>query len=142
MDPNEVRTFLGADTRIAVVSTTRDDGRPHAAPVLYVLDRSDSDWGFELVFLTGVLSVKGRNLHRTGQARISVAQDAYPYPSIVLDGTVATSENEDELLRWATAIGGRYLDVDQAGVFRDRNASAGEMVVRIDPTHVIATRGV
>lgn len=53
---------LLAGTRTGVLSTVCKDGRPHAAPIWFVLD------GDTVVFTTGRGTVKGRNLRRTGQA--------------------------------------------------------------------------
>ena len=47
-------------------------------------------------------------------------------------------KDPDELLRTATAIGGRYMGADRAEEFGRRNGVPGELVVRIRPTKVIA----
>ena len=52
------------------------------------------------------------------------------------------SEDLDELLRFATVIGGRYMGPDRAGEFGRRNAVRGELLVRLRPERVIATSGV
>ncbi len=68
---------LGA-SRNYWISTTRDDGRPHAMPV----------WGVvvdgELWFGTKPDSVKGRNLERTGQL---VAHTESGDETVILEGT-------------------------------------------------------
>jgi hypothetical protein len=45
-----------------------------------------------------------------------------------------------ELAYWAREIGGRYMGQDQAEAFGKRNAVEGELVVRVRPVKVIATR--
>ena len=50
------RAFITEGTRTAVLATARDDGRPHAAPIAFVLDHDD------ILFLTNAETVKGRNL--------------------------------------------------------------------------------
>ena len=50
----------------------------------------------------------------------------------------ARSEDPDELLASATAIGGRYMGADRAEEFGRRNGVPGELVVRLRPTKVIA----
>ena len=44
----------------------------------------------------------------------------------------------DELLRFATAIGGRYMGAERAEEFGRRNAVPGELLVRVTPTRVRA----
>jgi hypothetical protein len=44
----------------------------------------------------------------------------------------------DELLRFATEIGGRYMGPERAEEFGQRNAVPGELLVRVTPERVIA----
>lgn len=53
MNPDEYRAFLQEGTRTLKLATTRDDGRPHVAPVWFLLD------GDTIVFTTGAETVKG-----------------------------------------------------------------------------------
>ena len=46
----------------------------------------------------------------------------------------SVSEDPDELLHWATVIGGRYMGEDRAGDYGARNGVPGELVVRLRPT--------
>jgi hypothetical protein len=54
-----------------------------------------------------------------------------------VQGTAELSEDADELLRTATAIGARYMGADRAEQFGRRNAIPGELVVRLRPTKVL-----
>jgi PPOX class probable F420-dependent enzyme len=132
MSDEERRAFLGEGTRTGVLSTVRPDGRPHAAPVWFVLD------GDDFVFTTGRETVKGRNLLRTRQAALTVDDAAPPFAFVTASGRVEISENLDALLRWATVIGGRYMGEHQAEEFGRRNAVPGELLVRLVPTRCIA----
>ena len=58
MTDDEHHAFLTEGTRTAKVATHRADGRPHAAPVWFVLD------GDDVIFTTGEGTVKGRTLLR------------------------------------------------------------------------------
>ena len=53
-------------------------------------------------------------------------------------GRVTVHEDLDELLRFATAIGARYMGQDRADEFGRRNAVPGELLVRVTPERVIA----
>ncbi|GGM58406.1 PPOX class F420-dependent enzyme [Longimycelium tulufanense] len=131
MTDAEWRAFLTADTRTAKLATVREDGRPHVAPVWFVLD------GDTLVFTTGATSVKGRNLRRTGYAAVAVDTDGPPYAFVTVEGPVSISDDQDEKLRWATAVARRYVGDKLAPAFGARNAVPGEIVVRLSIAKVV-----
>ena len=133
MSRDEVRAFLSHGTRTAKLATSLPDGQPHVMPVWFVLD------GEELVFTTWGDSVKGRNLRRDPRAAVIVDDEVAPYAFVHIRGYVMLSEDLDELLRFATAIGGRYMGADRADEFGRRNAVPGELLVRLRPKRVIAT---
>ncbi|CAM5238218.1 MULTISPECIES: PPOX class F420-dependent oxidoreductase [Streptomyces] len=132
MTDEEWRAFLSEGTRTAKVSTVRADGRPHIAPVWFLLD------GDSVVFNTGKESVKGRNLARDGQVALCVDDDRPPYAFVVVQGRAELSEDPEELLRWATRIAGRYVGAGAAEEFGRRNGVPGELVVRVRIDKVIA----
>ena len=136
MTPEEIRAFLSHGTRTAKLATTGPGGQPHVMPVWFVLD------GEDVVFTTGRGSVKGRNLRRDPRAAVVVDEDVTPYAFVHLRGRAALSEDLGELLRFATAIGGRYMGADRAEEFGRRNAVAGELLVRLHPERVIASSDV
>jgi PPOX class probable F420-dependent enzyme len=132
MSDAELREFLLEGTRTAKVGTARRDGRPHVAPVWFLLD------GDDVVFTTGENSVKGRNLRGNPAVTICVADDEPPYAFAVIEGTASLSTDLDELRRWAGDIGGRYMGKERAEEMAKINAVPGEMVVRVTPTHVVS----
>jgi PPOX class probable F420-dependent enzyme len=137
MSDAEWREFAAEGTRTGKLATVREDGRPHVAPVWFVLD------GDDVVFNTGRDSVKGRNLRRPGaRAAICVDDERPPFAFVVLEGEVSVSEEPGELLRWATAIGGRYMGADRAEEFGRRNGVPGELLVRVRVDRVVAHKGV
>ncbi|HEV2528900.1 MAG TPA: PPOX class F420-dependent oxidoreductase [Thermomicrobiales bacterium] len=143
MSAEEIRTFLGAGTRTGKLATVRADGRPHIAPIWFVLDESaDNEWGFDVILNTGVQTVKGRNLRRDGQVALTVDDERPPFAFVVIEGVADLSEDLDAMLTWSTRIGGRYMGADQAETFGTRNAVPGEYLVRIRPTKVVAEAGV
>ena len=133
MDEAEWRAFLRDPVRPAVLATSRADGRPHAAPIWYDLDDDGA-----VVFNTGVDTVKGRNLRRTGKATLVVQDDRPPYSFVVITGTATWSDDLDDVRAWAARIGGRYMGADRAEEYGARNGVPGELVVRVTPTHVVA----
>ncbi|MFG3393601.1 MULTISPECIES: PPOX class F420-dependent oxidoreductase [Streptomyces] len=135
MTDEEWRGFLSEGTRTAKVSTVRADGRPHIAPVWFLLD------GDSVVFNTGKESVKGRNLARDGRVALCVDDDRPPYAFAVVQGQAELSEDPEELLRWATRIAVRYVGADAAEEFGRRNGVPGELVVRVRIDKVVAMAG-
>jgi PPOX class probable F420-dependent enzyme len=136
MTPDEILAFLGHGTRTAKLATSGPSGQPHVMPVWFVLD------GEEMVFTTWSDSVKGRNLRRNPRAAVIVDDEVPPYAFVHVRGRVTLSEDPEELLRFATAIGSRYMGADRAGEFGRRNAAPGELLVRLRPDRVIATADV
>ncbi|MBV9197798.1 MAG: PPOX class F420-dependent oxidoreductase [Solirubrobacterales bacterium] len=132
MTPDEIHRFLSHGTPTAKLVISGPGGEPHVMPVWFVLDDE------ELVFTTWGESVKGRNLRRSPRAAVIVDDEVAPYAFVHIRGHVTLSENLEELLRFATAIGDRYMGADQAGEFGRRNAVLDELLVRLRPERVIA----
>jgi hypothetical protein len=132
MSPAERSHFLTHPVRTGKLATVNDDGSPHLAPIWFALD------GDDLVFNTGLHSVKCKNIQRTGRAAICVDDDQPPFSYVTVSGPATLSEEPSEVLRWATTIGGRYMGTDKAEALGKRNSGAGHGVVRIRPEHVVA----
>lgn len=136
MTPEQWRDFAAAGTRTGKLATVRADGRPHIAPIWFVLD------GDDLVFNTGATSVKGKAILRDPRVAICIDDEAPPFAFVLLEGTAQTSTDVAEMLPWAIKIGARYMGADVAEQFGRRNAVAGELLVRVTPSRVIAKGGV
>ena len=136
MTSDERRAFLAHGTRTGKLATVRPDGRPHIAPVWFVLE------GDILVFTTGEATVKGRALRRDPRVSLLVDDETPPFAYVLVEGKAEVSEDLDDMLRWATLIGGRYMGADQAEAFGRRNAVPGELLVRIIPTKMLARSGI
>ncbi|MEV6059474.1 PPOX class F420-dependent oxidoreductase [Nocardia asteroides] len=127
-----VREFLSHGTRTGKVAFTGADGRPLVTPVWFVVE------GDELVFNTGKNTAKGRAFARDPRVALCVDLEEPPYGLVEVQGTVTLSEDPGELVRTATDIAARYMGPDKAEEFGKRNGVAGELVVRVRPTKVIA----
>lgn len=137
MSPDEWRAFLREPARPAMLATVRRDGRPHVAPVWIAVDGDDT-----IVFTTGAGTVKGRAIRSDPRVAICVDDDRPPFSYVLVEGTATVSENMDDLLEWATVIGGRYMGADAAEAFGRRNAVPGELLVRVTAGHVVARRNI
>ena len=136
MTTEQWHEFVMTGTLTGKLAVTRADGRPHVTPVWFVLD------GDDVILNTGTDSVKGKALRRDPRVCLSVDDQVPPYSFVVIDGVAEISEDRDELRRWATAIGGRYMGAARAEEFGIRNAVPGELLIRIRPTRVIARAGI
>lgn len=136
MTQEEWRAFVSHSTRTGKLSTVREDGSPHIAPIWFVLD------GDSFVFNTGRNTVKGRNLARDGRVALCVDDDRPPFSYVVLQGRAHLSDDLEEMLPWATRIGARYMGEEQGESFGRRNAVPGELLVRVPIDKVIAMAGI
>jgi PPOX class probable F420-dependent enzyme len=119
--------------RTGKLATVRADGRPHVAPFWFDVDHDGS-----VVFNTGEATVKGRNLARDPRASFCVDDERPPFSFVVLEGVVEITKDLDEIRRWATRIGGRYMGTDRAEEYGSRNGVAGEWVVRLRAANVVS----
>ena len=131
IDPT-VHSFLATGTRTGKLGFVAADGRPLVAPVWFVLD------GPDIVFNTGRTSAKGHAIARDPRLVLCVDLEEPPYGFAQVQGTATVSEDLDELVRVATAIGARYMGPDRAEEFGKRNGVPGELLVRLHPTKVLS----
>ena len=132
MTEQEWHAFVMEGTRTGKVATARKDGRPHVVPVWFVLDRED------IAFTTSATSVKGQALRREPYACMCVDDQVAPFSFVMIEGPVDLSTDPAELREIATRIGRRYMGDARADEFGARNATAGELLVRLRPEHVLA----
>ncbi len=126
------REFVSHGTRTGKLATVRADGSPHVVPIWFLLD------GDDVVFTTGARSVKGRAMARDGRAALCVDDENPPYSFVTLRGRATVSEELTELRHWATRLGARYMGEEAAEAFGARNATPGELLVRLHVEQVTA----
>ncbi len=126
------REFLSYGCRTAKLATVRQDGRPHVAPVWFVLD------GEDLVLMTHQDSVNGRTLLREPRVMISVDDEEFPFGFVLVEG-IATCERLEpkSLLPWSLRIATRYVPDDALRSTADRNSVDGKLLVRVQITNLI-----
>ena len=138
MTDSEVQTFLrSSPPHTGKLATTRKDGRPHVAPIWFAFDDDGS-----VVFTTGAETVKGVTMRRDPRVSLCIDDERPPFAFVILEGTVSFDDDLDGLLHWATVIGGRYMGVEQADAYGQRNAVPGELLVRLRPSRVTSARDV
>lgn len=126
--------------RTGKLAVTRRDGSPHVAPVWVDLDGDGDD--ARLVFMTSAETVKGKSILRDGRVALCFDDDRPPFSFVTVTGSTTTSTDPDDLLHWATRIGGRYMGADRAEEYGVRNGVPPELVVFVAPTRVVAARDV
>ncbi|HWD54228.1 MAG TPA: PPOX class F420-dependent oxidoreductase [Acidimicrobiales bacterium] len=134
MHAAEAEAFLASiPPHTGKLATVRADGRPHVAPVWYVVDPDGT-----IIFNTGESTVKGRNLRRDPRASLCVDDERPPFSFVVVEGVVDLSDDLDDLRTSATRIGARYMGEERAKEFGARNGVAGELVARLRPERVVS----
>ncbi|MFN2594224.1 MAG: PPOX class F420-dependent oxidoreductase [Actinomycetota bacterium] len=136
MTDDEWRAFVSEGTRTGKLAIVRKNGFPHVVPVWFVVD------GDDIVFNTGEATVKGRAIARDGRVSMCVDEEDPPYSYVQLNGRATVSDDLEELRKFATLIGARYMGADRAEEFGARNGVPGELLVRFTPDHVVAERDV
>ena len=136
MSTEEALEFLATGTRTAKVAWVASDGRPHVAPMWFIVEDGD------VLFNTSAEVGKSRALRRDPRISLVVDVEEPPYAFVKVDGTVEITEDLDELLRVATAVGGRYMGADQAEAYGARNGVPGECLVRVRPTSIAGFDGI
>lgn len=132
MTSTEAYAFLSDGRRTGKFATTKADGRPHVTPVWFVVDDGD------LVFNTWHTSAKAKHLRRDPRASLVVDLEEPPYAYVMVEGDAVLSDDLEEVRRFATRIGGRYMGADRAEEFGERNGVDGELVVRLTPSKILA----
>jgi PPOX class probable F420-dependent enzyme len=142
MTTDELLNFLtDLPARTAKLATTRLDGRPHVAPIWFALDTTtagnDSPIG-DIMFNTGLSTLKGKAISRDARVALCVDDERPPFSFVTIEGTATVSQDMDEVIRWASLLGGRYMGEEHAEEYGQRNGVPGELLVRVRPTNIVA----
>jgi len=131
------QAFVSATpARTAKLAIVTASGAPLVAPIWTALD------GEQIVFNTGADTAKGRAIARDPRVSLCWDDQAPPFSFVVVHGTAEIVDDLDEVRRWAGIIGGRYMGAERAGEYGARNGVPGELLVRVTPTKVIASKDI
>jgi PPOX class probable F420-dependent enzyme len=128
----EAKVFLMERPRTGKLATVRADGRPHVAPIWFTMD------GDTILFTTWHTTVKAANIRHDPRVCLCVDDDSPPFAFVIVEGTAKFSDDTDALQHWTTRIAERYMGSTKAEVYGQRNSVAGELLVRVTPTKLIA----
>jgi PPOX class probable F420-dependent enzyme len=135
-DPFWREFILELPARTAKFASVAADGSPRVTPIWVVLD------GDDVVFTTDETSAKAKAIKRDPRVAMCFDDERPPFSYVIVHGEASLSDDLDELRRWATVIGGRYMGADRADEFGVRNGAPGELVVRVTPTKVLIVRDI
>ncbi|MBO0841094.1 MAG: PPOX class F420-dependent oxidoreductase, partial [Sciscionella sp.] len=107
MTEDEWRAFALHGTRTGKLAVTRSSGAPHVTPVWFAVD------GDDVVFTTHSSSLKAKALQPDPRFALLVDDQAPPYSYVLIEARARLSEDLDELRRWATVLGARYMGADR-----------------------------
>ena len=133
MSEDEWRRFVMEGTRTGKLATVRTDGSATVVPIWFVLDDDGT-----FVFTTPAGSAKGKAMRRDPRVALVVDDDRPPYAFVLARGDVTLTSDVEAMLPWAIRIGGRYMGEERAEEFGRRNATPGEVLVRLVPRTVLA----
>ncbi|WP_078281500.1 PPOX class F420-dependent oxidoreductase [Mycobacteroides franklinii] len=140
MSREEWWAFASAGTRTGMLGLVRANGAPIVTPVWFVLHVGPD--GDELIFTTGTDTLKGKAIRRDPRISLAVDDQRPPFSYVQFTAEARLTSDHDEMLEWATRIGGRYMGADQAEQFGRRNAVPEESLVRAKITTVLARAGI
>jgi len=132
MTNEEYLKFISEGTRTGKLATVNKDGSPHVVPVWFHVD------GENIVFSTGLESVKYKNMGRDPRVCLSVDEEKGLYSFVKIDGTVSFSNKEEDRVNWAKKIAARYMGEEHAEAYGKRNSGPDEVVATIKPHRVLA----
>jgi PPOX class probable F420-dependent enzyme len=127
---------LASPAKTAKLAIVSPSGAPLVAPVWVDLD------GDDILFNTGRGTGKGKAIQRDPRVAMCFDDQEPPFSFVLVHGRAAVSEDLDEVRRWATRIGGRYMGPERAQEYGERNGVPGELLVRVTPTKVIAAKDI
>jgi PPOX class probable F420-dependent enzyme len=136
MSRDEWWKFASEGTRTGMLGLVRANGAPIVTPIWFLLDEGPD--GDELVFNTGTETLKGKAITRDGRISLAVDDQRPPFSYVQFTAEARLTHDHDEMLEWATRIGGRYMGADRAAEYGRRNAVPEEALVRAKITKVIA----
>lgn len=136
MSRDEWWQFASEGTRTGMLGLVRANGAPIVTPVWFLLNEGPD--GDELIFTTGTDTLKGKAIRRDGRLSLAVDDQKPPYSYVQFTAEAVLHHDYDEMLEWATRLGGRYMGEDQAEAYGKRNAVPEESLVRARITKVIA----
>jgi len=143
MSKEEIARFVMQGTFTGKLATVRKDGSSHVVPIWFVLDNENSKRRGNIIFTTYSTSVKANNIRRNNRVSICIDDQTRPLAFVTMFGSAKIHiHKQKEVLKWATKIAERYMGKKNAEAYGRRNSSEGAVLVRINPTRIIAEKDI
>jgi PPOX class probable F420-dependent enzyme len=144
MSKAEIARFLMQGTFTGKLATVNKDGSSHVVPIWFVLDdKNNRNKVGNIVFTTGESSTKAGNIHRDNKVSICVDDQTPPFSFVSVFGIAKIYPyKQNEVLKWATKIAGRYMGKRNAESYGKRNSEEGSVLVKIKPTRMVGEKDV
>src|SRR5919197_2196888 len=144
MSKKEIRNFLMQCTLTGQLATVKRDGSPHVVPIWFILDdSSDNNSSGDIIFTTSSMSVKAKNIQRDNRVSICIDDQTPPFSFVTVYGTAKIQQyTQNELLKLATKIAGRYMGRKNAESYGRRNSTACQLLVRVKPTGIVSEKDI
>jgi PPOX class probable F420-dependent enzyme len=146
MSKEEIARFAMRGTFTGKLATVRKEGSSHVVPIWFVLDNENSKRRGRIgniIFTTYSTSVKANNIRRNNRVSICMDDQTRPFSFVTIFGSAKIHiYNQKEVLKWATKIAERYMGKKNAEAYGRRNSSEGAVLVRINPTRIIAEKDI
>jgi PPOX class probable F420-dependent enzyme len=136
MTAAERRAFLQEGGKTGKLATVRPDGRPHVAPIWFVLD------GDDIIFTTWHETVKAANLEHDPRVAFVVDDPSRRSPLCWWRGWRKLTKKAPDMLRWTTQLAARYMGDELAAGYGRATRSKGNGWCAIRPTHFVARKGI
>ena len=138
MTDSEIHNFLMEGTYTGKLATIRKDGRPHIAPIWFILEGDNTN----IIFMTWHDSIKAKNIKNNPMVSLCVDDQTPPFSFVTVEGTAEIIDEPNDLLLWATRIAARYMGEKNSQTYGSRNSSEGELLLRIRPNKIIGQKDI
>jgi general stress protein 26 len=96
-----------------------------------------------IIFTTYSTSVKANNIRRDNRVSICIDDQTLPFSFVTIFCSAKIQiYKQTEVFKWDTKIAERYMGKKNAEAYGRRNSSEGAVLVRINPTRIIAEKDI
>ena len=147
MSKEEIARFVMQGTFTGKLATVRNDRSSHVVPIWFVLDNYENSKRRSkignIIFTTYRTSVKANNIRQNDRVSICIDDQIPPFSFVIIFGTAKIYPyNQKEVLKWAIKIAERYMSKKNAKAYGRRNSGEGAVLVKINPTRIIAEKDI
>ena len=143
MSNKEIKKFLMQGTLTGKLATVKKDRNSHVVPIWFTVDNGNRGRKWDIIFTTGSMSLKARNIQRDNRVSICVDDQTPPFSFVTVYGIAEIKEyKQNDLFKWAKKIAERYMGKRNAEAYGRRNSTEGELLIRVKPTKIIAEKNI